>query len=206
MFLADCREELLWPWAIIGRKIGRQFSTEFALPTVTERVRFMNERQHADWKQIVQTLIKILYAVRIAHELIATQYFEGHPIMWNDTREALDRRTKKAEQLLEFYTRGVAEQREFLEDDAPFDLEMRTNESKGPDSAAGVLKSNLDKLKQEAESLAAEYVKEWIDDLNTLLSAESGDWSGCIRLAKQLAELANTTGPKTGDPDPGSCD
>jgi hypothetical protein len=92
MFLANHRDALQWPFLYLGRRVGRVFYTESLPPAFNEELRRDSERQHANWEQTARTLIKTLYAIRIAHEQIAAAYFEGHPILWKDTREVLDHR------------------------------------------------------------------------------------------------------------------
>jgi hypothetical protein len=198
-------EELLLRLGTIPKLVSRQISAKVAPLTVTKKVTLDSRRQDAEWEQGVRTLIKTLYALRIAHEQIAAECFEGHPILWKDTREALDRRTGEAEELLKVYTSAVALHRECIKKDVPFNPEIWTKDNKWLAHASGVLKKSLDKIKQEAASLAFEYATRWNEIAHALVSASHGDRSGAIRLMKQCLESAKTQDPKTGNPDPGGC-
>lgn len=206
MIHASFGEELLHRWVVLPKGVPGRISTKSVPFTVNEKVRLDSGRQHEEWKQKVRRLLKTLYALRIAHEQIATECFEGHPILWKDTREALDHRTREAEELLGVYTNAVAFQRECLKKGVPFNLETRAMDSKWLAYVSREVQESLDDIKQEGASVASEYVAHWIEIASAQVSASNGDPSGVIRLMKQSAEIVKARGLKPGNPDTGGCD
>lgn len=203
---ASFGEELLHRWLILPKGVPGRISAKSVPFSINKEVRLGSGRQHEEWKQEVRRLLKTLYALRIAHDQMVTEGFEGHPILWKDTGEALADRTRDAEKLLGTYTNAVTIQRECLKKDVPFNLEIWAMDSKWLGHVRREVQINLDEIRQEARSVASEYVAHWADIAGAQVLASNGDPSGVIRLMKRSAETTKARDLKSGNPDLGGCD